>query len=67
MIGRVALWGDVVEGPSGWRASHAYPIELVRSDAGGRAERASPARLLDEILVALEAYEVPVDLVAPSD
>ena len=28
VIGRVALWGDVVEGELGWRASRAYPIEL---------------------------------------
>ena len=28
VIGRVALWGDVVEGRRGWRAARAYPNEL---------------------------------------
>jgi hypothetical protein len=28
VIGRVALWGDVVEGSRGWRAALAYPAEL---------------------------------------
>jgi hypothetical protein len=66
VIGRVALWGDVVEGPSGWRASHAYPLELfVPAPAVGRSGLRQRA-YVDEILLALEAYEVPVDLVAPS-
>ena len=67
VIGRVALWGDVVEGPSGWRASHGYPIELyLPTPTIGRSGLRRRA-YLDEILVALEAYEVPVDLVAPSE
>jgi hypothetical protein len=66
VIGRVALWGDVVEGPAGWRASHAYPTELfVPSAAAGRSGLRHRA-YVDEIIQALEAYEVPVDLVAPS-
>lgn len=66
VIGRVALWGDVVEGPSGWRASHAYPIELfVPSTAIRRIGRRHRA-YVDEIVLALEAYGVPVDFVAPS-
>ena len=28
VIGRVALWGSVVEGDKGWRASHGYPHAL---------------------------------------
>jgi hypothetical protein len=28
VVGRVALWGDVVEHRDGWRGSHAYPLEL---------------------------------------
>jgi hypothetical protein len=28
ILGRVALWGTVVEHEHGWRASHAYPVEL---------------------------------------
>jgi hypothetical protein len=66
VIGRVALWGDVVEGPLGWRASHAYPLELF-VPAPSFAQRALRQRAhMDEILFALEAYAVPVDLVALS-
>jgi hypothetical protein len=66
VIGRVALWGDVVEGPLGWRASRAYPVDLfvpapVVAGSGFRRRA-----YVDEILSALEAYLVPVDLVAPS-
>lgn len=63
VIGRVALWGDVVEGPCGWRASQAYPIDLfvpVVAHSGFRNHA-----YVDEILSALEAYEVPVDVIAP--
>jgi hypothetical protein len=66
VIGRVALWGDVVEGPLGWRASHGYPIELF-VPASVVAQTAVRRRgYVDEIMLALEAYGVPVDLVAPS-
>lgn len=27
-VGRVKLWGEVVEGEHGWRATHAYPADL---------------------------------------
>ena len=66
VIGRVALWGDVVEGPFGWRASHAYPSELFVPEpmvAGGGIGRRA---YVEEILLALEAYRVPVDVIAPS-
>lgn len=66
VIGRVALWGNVVEGELGWRASRAYPIELfvpapavVRSGLRRRA-------YMDEILQSLEEYMVPVDVVEPN-
>lgn len=67
VIGRVALWGTVVEGRLGWRASHAYPIELfVPTPAvvwSGLRRRA----YVDEILFALQAYRVPVDLLAAGE
>lgn len=66
VIGRVALWGNVVECSSGWRASHAYPIELVVPEpmvAGGGIGRRA---YVEEVLSALESYRVPVDLAAPS-
>lgn len=61
VIGRVAMWGDVVEGPLGWRASHAYPIELFVPEpmvAGGGIGRHA---YVEEILLALQIYRVPVD------
>ena len=66
VIGRVALWGDVVEGPRGWRASHAYPIELFVPSPVVAHRGLRQRAYVNEILFALEAYEVPVDLVAPS-
>jgi hypothetical protein len=65
VIGRVALWGNVVECTSGWRASHAYPIELFVPTtvvAHGLRQRG----YVEEILLALEAYGVPVDVAAPN-
>ena len=64
VIGRVALWGEVVEGTHGWRASHAYPIELfVRDPATERFGFRRRAHV-EELLQGLEAYRVPVDVVA---
>jgi hypothetical protein len=65
VIGRVALWGEVVEGPLGWRASHAYPTELFVPAAVG-AHGLRRREYTDEILLALDEYRVPVDVVAPS-
>jgi hypothetical protein len=66
VIGRVALWGEVVEGKHGWRASHAYPIELfVRDPATERFGFRRRAHV-EAMLQALEAYRVPVDVVALS-
>jgi hypothetical protein len=66
VIGRVALWGNVVEGPSGWRASHAYPIELFFPAAVVAGSGLHRRAYVEEIVWALEAYNVPVDVVAPS-
>jgi hypothetical protein len=64
VIGRVALWGTVVEGSRGWRGSRAYPLELfVPASAAVRSGLRQRA-FIDEILLALEDYNVPVDLVA---
>jgi hypothetical protein len=66
VIGRVALWGTVIEGQSGWRASHAYPIELFIPAPAVMQRGLRRRAYADEILFALEEYRVPVDLVAPS-
>ena len=60
VLGRVLLWGDVVECERGYRASSAYPAELLLPTVvPGRG------RLLrvDEIATGLSRYGVPVRLV----
>jgi hypothetical protein len=54
VIGRVRLWGRVVESAGGWRASHAYPDELYVPTAGSRL--ADPGEVVHD----LDDYEIPV-------
>jgi hypothetical protein len=54
VLGVAALWGSVVEGTRGWRASHAYPRLVVAGPAVPGEQRAALAR----------RYGVPVH---PSD
>jgi hypothetical protein len=66
VIGRVFLWGSVVECERGWRAARAYPAQLyLPLGRHGRlsfvARRAADA---EELALALRAYGVPVELVA---
>ena len=44
VLGAVALWGQVVEGTRGWRASHAYPRFVVTGPAIATEQRAALAR-----------------------
>jgi hypothetical protein len=64
VLGRVALWGDVVEGPSGWRASHAYPLDLVVPASLVSRRGVRRRAHADVMLSALEGYGVPVEVVA---
>jgi hypothetical protein len=58
VIGRVSLWGSVVEGEFGWRAAKAYPAHLYVPP-----RRASgPAVPADAIAEGLADYGVPVDV-----
>ena len=59
VIGRVALWGDVVEGSRGWRAARAYPNELwlPQVDVDRREVAGAAAFAID-----LADYRVPVHL-----
>lgn len=55
-MGRIALWGRIVEHEKGWRGQHAYPIDL-RVVRGTR-----------EIVRGLsEDYAIPVAVVAATD
>lgn len=57
VVGRVALWGTVVECERGYRASHAYPLSLYVVGHAVRGHRVSPADVAD----GLGRYGVPVE------
>jgi len=59
VLGRVALWGTVIEGEFGWRASQAYPSYLYVPAVEGRRSRIR----IDEIAQGLADYGVPVETV----
>ena len=54
-IGAVSLWGSVVEGDTGWRASCAYPKQILLPRRQRRAD-------LDAIRAGLTEYGVPVEI-----
>ena len=64
VLGRVALWGRVVEAEFGWRSGFGYPSALyvpTRSQGarfGWRRRRLGP----DEVASALDTYDVPVEV-----
>lgn len=60
VLGRVALWGTVIECERGFRASHAYPARIyVPADAG------DPWRITwEEVAFGLARYGVPVEPLA---
>lgn len=55
VIGRVSLWGTVIEGEHGWRASYAYPSQLFVPIAKRNRHKASG------IVEEMAAYGVPVE------
>jgi hypothetical protein len=59
VIGRVYLWGSVVEGSLGWRASAAFPAHLYVPPAADSA-RVDPERVAG----ALHDYGVPVEVLS---
>ncbi|MFL5950544.1 MAG: hypothetical protein ACJ74M_02970 [Gaiellaceae bacterium] len=61
-FGRVALWGTVVEGELGWRASHAYPRRILLPQNGTKGGSTLP-----EIANGLSAYGVPVEVLDAED
>jgi hypothetical protein len=61
VVGRVALWGDVVECERGWRASHAYPSRLCAPVLVPFRRRRRGAETTEQIAFALRAYGVPVE------
>ena len=59
VIGRVSLWGSVVEAELGWRASRAYPAEIYVPPRGADGRRVDA----DAIARALGSYRVPIGIV----
>jgi len=64
VLGRVSLWGEVVECAWGWRATFAYPEHIYVPDRALRCEL-PPSKLA----LGLAEYGVPVELVdgVPAD
>jgi hypothetical protein len=60
IVGRVALWGTVVECERGYRASHAYPLELFVPWTEKGCDALDRYRLADRLEA---AYQVPARLV----
>lgn len=58
VIGRVALWGTVIECERGFRASHGYPLALYVPVDASPDPRLTP----EEIAVRLGHYAVPVEV-----
>ena len=58
VVGRVALWGPVVEAERGWRASFAYPRSLF-VPFSGKGDPFDQFRLI----AGLERYEIETELV----
>jgi hypothetical protein len=53
VLGVVALWGVVLEGPGGWRSSHAYPVRLVVPELS----------CAEDVAWRLRRYRVPIEIV----
>jgi len=64
VLGRVSLWGRVVECERGWRGSHAYPEHIYVPTTGGDGK---PVSHVEEIALGLTDYRVPVELVDGDD
>jgi hypothetical protein len=60
LIGRVALWGRVIECERGWRATFAYPTQLYVLRAPASRRQPADARALARDLA---VYGVPVQVV----
>jgi hypothetical protein len=61
ILGKVALWGAVIECERGFRASHAYPLRLYVPADAGRAWRVA----WEEVAFSLSRYRVPIEELEP--
>ena len=60
VLGRVSLWGTIVEHDRGWRAELAYPAELF---IPRRRLHGPDVPDVDALAQALSAYDVPIHVV----
>lgn len=60
VLGRVRLWGTVVECERGFRASHAYPSRMYLPADAGDSWRIS----WEDVALGLWRYGVPIELLA---
>jgi hypothetical protein len=70
VVGRVSLWGTVIECEGGWRSSLGYPAALFVPGVRRRRRRVGLAGAdspVEDIAVGLAAYGVPVELLDASD
>jgi hypothetical protein len=63
-VGRVSLWGVVIECERGWRALYAYPARLYLPE---RLTARDPRLRPREVAEGLAGYGVPVTLTDASD
>jgi hypothetical protein len=59
VIGRVSLWGSVIEGGLGWRGSSAYPSHIYVPTHRENGQRVDAGR----IALGLAEYGIPVEIV----
>jgi hypothetical protein len=70
VVGRVSLWGTVIECEGGWRSALGYPAALFVPGLRRRRWRVGPTGAglpVEDIAVGLAAYGVPVELLDASD
>ena len=65
VVGRVSLWGRVVEAEAGWRAASGYPADVVVPAGTRRGRRRASS--VEAVALGLADYGVPVELVDASD
>jgi hypothetical protein len=59
VLGRVALWGGVIDCDAGWRGAFAYPQSLFLPE---RTRSGDPVRRLEDVALSLTDYGVPVQI-----
>jgi hypothetical protein len=59
VLGRVVLWGRLIECDAGWRGAFAYPQCLFLPE---RTRSGDPVRRLEDVALSLTDYGVPVQI-----